>query len=63
MGLIEMSLFVLPVHLLYTFSSMIVKFHVRGLQTLFIRCQIVNIFRLVGHVKSLLQLPKSDFVA
>ena len=52
MELIEMPLFVLPVHLGYTFSSVVVRFHVRGLQTLYIKCQLVNIFSFVDHVVS-----------
>lgn len=52
MKLIEMPLFVLPIHLVYSLISVIVMFQVRGLQTLYIKCQIINIFSSVGHMVS-----------
>lgn len=52
MKLIEMPLFVLPIHLVCSLISVIVMFQVRGLQTLYIKCQIINIFSFVGHMVS-----------
>ena len=53
MKLIEMTLFVFPIQLVYNSMLVIVMFHVRGLQTLYVMCQIVNIFSFVTHTSFL----------